>query len=113
MCKGARVWRCCGMMFIGHHMGFHPLDPPPMTCSVPPLEPSTPTPTTAQPQYPHSTSTPTPTSQMNKQFAQIQGKVSKLSEIYYPQALDTQVMINMPSVMLVRAPRRHLTIRIS
>jgi hypothetical protein len=39
--------------------------------------------------------------QMSKPFAQIQGKVSKLSEIYYPQALDTQVMINMPSFMLV------------
>ena len=32
---------------------------------------------------------------VNRQFAQVQSKTSKLSEIYYPQAMDIQVMVSL------------------
>ena len=53
----------------------------------------------------HLDSCPLPShtlSQMNRQFTQVLAKASKLSEICYPQALDTHVMINLPAVMMVR-----------
>ena len=53
----------------------------------------------------HLDSCPLPShtlSQMNRQFTQVLAKASKLSEVCYPQALDTHVMINLPAVMLVR-----------